>query len=341
MTSKKIYSGLAIALAWPQSYCRQAGAWYDPLMRLLGFNKGYYYQAGHAALVLVDKQTGQCLYFDFGRYHAPMGFARARSGQTDPELKMTSVARFTDSNHRILNLRQILDELQRNESCHGAGPLHAAVTQIDYFSGLAKALEMQQASPMAYGPFVTKGSNCSRFVHSVILAGNPPLANRLRLRFLLPVTPSPMSNVKALEQYMVRNKPMNVPVPKPVALNKESVKCFPPPPAPPAGVSGPLFWLTGLGAGSWFRILPHHNKLVVSRYSPQGILEGEGIFEGRSNDVLPDDFSEMTLTYPSDCSRITLLVNGARLVFEKTDHEAVFCPQPKQGLLQQVQALQG
>ncbi len=28
-------------------------------------------------------------------------------------------------------------------------------------------------SPIPYGPFVAKGSNCSRFVHSVILAGNP------------------------------------------------------------------------------------------------------------------------------------------------------------------------
>ncbi len=341
MTLTKGYSGFAIALAWPQSYCRQAGAWYDPLMRLLGFNKGYYYQAGHAALVLVDKQNGECRYFDFGRYHAPIGFARARSAQTDPELTMSSVARITDSKSRILNLQQIMDELQRNEACHGAGPLHAAVTEVDYLSSLAKALRMQQASPMAYGPFVGKGSNCSRFVHSVILAGNPPLANRLRLRFLLPVTPSPMSNVKALDQYLIRNKPLNLPVIKPAPLDKESVKHFPPPAAPPAGITGHLFWLAGLGAGSWFRIRPQDNKLIVSRYSPQGILEGEGIFESSGNYRPPADFTDVILTYPSDCRKITLLVNGAHLVFEKTDREEALVPQSRHGLLQHVQALQG
>ena len=47
-------SGLAIALAWPQTYCKQPGSWYDPVTEWLGINKNNYYRAGHAATVLID-----------------------------------------------------------------------------------------------------------------------------------------------------------------------------------------------------------------------------------------------------------------------------------------------
>lgn len=340
MTTKKAYSGFAIALAWPQSYCRQAGAWYDPLMRLLGFNKGYFYQAGHAALVLIDKQEGECLYFDFGRYHTPIGYGRVRSNQSDPELKISCRARFSASGNRIMNLKQILDELQANDSCHGEGLLHASVTEIDFQSSLVKALEIQHACPMPYGPFVLEGSNCSRFVHSVILAGKPPLVSQLRLKYLLPVTPSPMSNVKALNQYMVRNKPMPRPVIRPAALDKHSVGQFPKMPAPPQGIEGPLRWLPGLGAGSWFRIEPCDHQLRVARYSLQGMLEGEGLFEGNAVDG-PVDLRNAELDYPSDCMRITLKVNGQKVTFWRKDQKepvSFVLPRPS---VQQVQTLKG
>jgi len=43
-------SGFAIVIAWPGTYCKQAGAWYDTITRFLGINKDYFYKAGHAPL---------------------------------------------------------------------------------------------------------------------------------------------------------------------------------------------------------------------------------------------------------------------------------------------------
>ena len=88
MSSRRKDSGFAIAIAWPQTYCKQPGSWYDPLTALLGINRNNYYRAGHAALVLIDIQGKKCHYFDFGRYHSPFQHGRVRSAETDHDLKM-------------------------------------------------------------------------------------------------------------------------------------------------------------------------------------------------------------------------------------------------------------
>ena len=49
------------------------------------------YRVGHAALILVDKDTGTCSYYDFGRYGTPDGYGRVRNPSDDHDLK--------DSNH--------------------------------------------------------------------------------------------------------------------------------------------------------------------------------------------------------------------------------------------------
>ena len=82
-------TGFVVALAWPANMCRQAGAWYDGLMNLLGISKNHYYRVGHAALVLVKSETGECFYFDFGRYHSPFHHGRVRNATTDHLLSFT------------------------------------------------------------------------------------------------------------------------------------------------------------------------------------------------------------------------------------------------------------
>ena len=62
-------TGFAIAIAWPETYCKQSGGWYEPITQFLGINRNNYYRAGHAALVLIDIANTKCHYFDFGRYH--------------------------------------------------------------------------------------------------------------------------------------------------------------------------------------------------------------------------------------------------------------------------------
>lgn len=197
-----IYNGFAIALAWPETMCRQAGAWYDPLMRLTGISKNYYYKVGHAAVILIESHSGKCHYFDFGRYHAPHGHGRVRDAETDYDLIIQTKAQF-NSKHQITNFVEILAELQKNPSCHGTGQLHAAYCKITFEGAYKKAKQMQENSPHRYGPFIWKGTNCSRFVRTTILAGKPALKHLIKIQLPLTVSPSPKGNVKGLDDYSI------------------------------------------------------------------------------------------------------------------------------------------
>jgi len=272
--------GIAIAIAWPETYCKQPGSWYDPLMLRIGISKHYYYRAGHAALVLVDSASGHCQYFDFGRYHAPYQFGRVRSAATDPGLTVSTKAIISEDGLKILNFSDILEELQQNPECHGDGTIYASYVTIDFEKAIKKALEMQQRSPIPYGPFVFAGSNCSRFVQTVILASKPDLWSSLRLRYLLPFTPTPMSNVNALPNRTAIAKILATPnyCPKPVKKPKWLESTLP---APERHLPIPANaqWLSGEGAGSWFSIISENGSFIIIRYNSTGEIECQGKFK--------------------------------------------------------------
>ena len=45
-------------------------------------------RVGHAAICLINPQSNEVLYYDFGRYITPRGFGRARNKYTDPDLAL-------------------------------------------------------------------------------------------------------------------------------------------------------------------------------------------------------------------------------------------------------------
>lgn len=185
----------AVMLAWPETKCKQAGAWYDPIMRRVGFNREGYYQVGHAAVVLINGENGKCSYYDFGRYHAPKGHGRVRSEFTDHDLKLVCEIQFDDAGTPT-NLQYLLDELQQKKACHGDGNLHAGIAEIDFDKAHSKAGLMQQRTFIPYGPFVRTGTNCSRFVQQVTLAGIRPGIQKIGLTFPLMLTPTPKWNTR-------------------------------------------------------------------------------------------------------------------------------------------------
>jgi len=193
-----MHTGFAISIAWPETLCKQAGAWYDSLMNTLGFSKNNYYKVGHAAVVLVEIQTGNCYYFDFGRYHAPFGHGRVRDSETDHDLQIHSKALVSNSSNELQNFKEILLELTENRACHGSGTLHASYTRINFEKAFSLAKKMQDMSPLKYGPFVIQGTNCSRFVRTIVLSGDPPIVDKLKLYVPLTISPSPIGNVKSL-----------------------------------------------------------------------------------------------------------------------------------------------
>ena len=159
MSKQVKHTGIAIALAWPQTYCKQPGAWYDPLTLLLGINQNNFYKVGHAALVLIDKEKSKAHYFDFGRYHAPYKHGRVRNTETDHELEIKTIPQLNNDSQRLENFRDLLYELQTNPACHGEGELFASHCSVNFEKAYAKAHHMLEASPIPYGPFRYNGSN--------------------------------------------------------------------------------------------------------------------------------------------------------------------------------------
>lgn len=203
-----MYTGFAIALAWPETPCKQAGAWYDSIMTKLGISKNNYYKVGHAAVILIDKNSGKCFYFDFGRYHSPAGFGRVRDQETDHDLKISTSAKISDSG-MIINYEEIVQEVYFNLSCHGKGQLHSSYIKINFERAIQNAKYMQKKSPWKYGPFIWNGTNCSRFVRTIILTGNPPLFTFIKLLLPISVTPTPIGNVLSMKNRAVSNHKIN------------------------------------------------------------------------------------------------------------------------------------
>ena len=71
-----------------------------------------YVRAGHAALLLIDVQTGTLDYYDFGRYTCPQGYGRVRGKITDNELDFPIAAEIKDGH--LINLNELLSFLATN-----------------------------------------------------------------------------------------------------------------------------------------------------------------------------------------------------------------------------------
>jgi hypothetical protein len=180
-------SGILVALAWPNTYCKGTGAWYDTLAEKLGISKNNYYRVGHAALVLINTANGAAEYFDFGRYHCPPGQGRVRSAQTDRDLSLNFKA-VLKQDGQLENLSDLVEELSGMPQCHGEGHLIAAQSLINHQKSRAFIASLEAKELITYGPFVKKGTNCARFVMSTLDHG----FEKFNWRLFLAKYPSPM-----------------------------------------------------------------------------------------------------------------------------------------------------
>lgn len=190
-------SATIIALAWPDTKVIHEGKWYDEPMRWVGAIKNGYYNAGHAAFLLINNFTGDIEYFDFGRYQTPTKYGRVRSKMTDPDISMKHKALI--SHGVILNLEEILLERFNNKACHGYGRLTAAIVKdVAYDKALAKVIKMQNREVIYYGPFEFKGTTCSRFVAKIVLFSKKDWVTKLMIIFPYTISATPRSNNKVL-----------------------------------------------------------------------------------------------------------------------------------------------
>ncbi len=271
-----------ITIAWPRALAKQTDAGYNDVARALGINRRGYYRAGHAALILVNAADSSCHYFDFGRYHSPFGTGRVRSATSDHDLALRTKAHI--QGRRILNFRELLEEVLKNPSSHASGPMWAGYVRADFQSAVEAAERLQEASPTVYGPFVKGGTNCTRFVRTVALKAKMPLAHRARMAVVPMLTPTPLNNVAALWHHV------RIPKKENVVLEECKVRRYCPPvlldttlPAPPRPITVPedAQWVAGETSGSWFQLTPEGDgpstssgqAFRLTRYCGDGPME--------------------------------------------------------------------
>lgn len=305
--------GIAIVLAWPETYCKNAGSWYDGLMSRLRICLNGFYRVGHSAIVLIDSNNGSCYYFDFGRYHSPVGNGRVRDVETDNDLIILDLA--DNSEEQIVaGIKNITKGLESKLSCHGQGQIIYSSVVIDFAKAYSFAKRKQLSGALPYGPFVVNGSNCSRFVRSVLLNSGLRFTDWLKIKFLLPFTPTPASNVSAFRKRFE------------VFTHKGACELLTyaspgilPPPDRPSGISLEAKWLSGEGAGSWFYLSKQGNNYSMCRYSSSGELECKGTFMLEENNTSKEfnitQFYEFD--YLSHCQQIKVRQQSCVFIFNR------------------------
>ena len=187
--------GIILTLAYPETIVSHAEEWYSPLLKYVSIGSKKHVRAGHAALVLIDKDTGVLEYHDFGRYITSSPNGRVRGRETDFELNFPLKAEI--ENDRIKNLEQILKFLATHPKLtHGEGRLYASVcSTIDYRKAREHITMMQHRGFIRYAAFISDACNCARFVTDALIASvtNPDIKSKLirSKRF----TPSTIGNV--------------------------------------------------------------------------------------------------------------------------------------------------
>ena len=292
---------LALVMAWPDQTARGDERWMA-ILKQLGIVKNLNFKVGHAAIILVHRQTGSLAYFDFGRYITPRGYGRARSVESDPRLALETEARVADDG-TIVNLNEILDELhQLEDATHGGGRLFFSVTNgLSYPMAKQFAKAIVDQGPIKYGAIATGNNSCSRFVAQVLLAGFTD-KHQARRRITLPecIKPSPMSNVvnaspdrtvycyhegKLETLRMNRWHSLSFQVDQLLHnLSADKSKNLPSdcepgniaePQQRPETVPAAAQWLGGIGEGAWFILEQDidNNALLVSKYAMDGSEE--------------------------------------------------------------------
>ncbi|WP_340154833.1 DUF6695 family protein [uncultured Winogradskyella sp.] len=305
-----------ISLAYPDTIVRISDEKLVPYLKYINIGCENYVRAGHAALVLIDKQTGNLEYFDFGRYTSPKCYGRVRGKRTDNELDFPLTAKISDGS--ITNLDAILSFLATNpELTHGDGKLVASVcSAINYDLAKAFIMQLQQKAFVRYGAFLKNGSNCSRFVTDTLISSINDKKKRKKLIKSKRFTPSTVGNVEiaATESMVYEVSELGDIMEFTSTSKSENRRCFLDglkgyepnlignlKPKVVSGIAKHAQWLDGIGAGAWFELhdLANEIEFRFRRVSPYGNIDCDRIYQIDSEGF--DITDEYQFLHPSNC----------------------------------------
>lgn len=325
-------TGIILTLAYPDTIVRISDEKLVPYLRFVGVGTKNYVRAGHAALVLFEKSTGNLLYFDFGRYICPQGYGRVRGKDTDSELDFSLKAQIKDG--KILNLKDILKFLATNPKLiHGEGKLIASVCDaIDYKKAKDYISMMQHRHFIRYAAFIKDATNCSRFITTTLIASVTNSNIKKKLIKSTRFTPSTISNVILANTgscvYEVSDEGEISEFKS--SIRKENIRCFLDTlktyeptlignqhPIAVDGVHEKAQWLGGIGAGAWFELHKTDNKTEYNyrKIAPSGSINVDGIFV--VNDSAFNYQEDFNFVHYSNCRFFHVEQNDTVFRFER------------------------
>ncbi len=189
------HTGAIVILAYPEEFVSMIPAWYRKPLEWIGMVNHGKIAAGHAAMALINKETGDIHYGDFGRYITSFGYGRTRMAATDPDVEFTYKVLFKDGEivDKVALFQHIFEHPERT---HGGDVMYVSLNQdVDFDACYKFMTTMNKRGSMIYDPFGKGRSNCSRFVFDSILAGMTSDQERKKLRRKNPLTSSPLGNV--------------------------------------------------------------------------------------------------------------------------------------------------
>lgn len=189
------HTGAIIILAYPEEFVSMIPAWYRKPLEWIGMVNHGKIAAGHAAMALVNKETGEIHYGDFGRYITSFGYGRTRMAATDPDVHFDYKVAFKDG--EIVDKIALFQHIfEHPEKTHGGDVMYVSLNQdVDFDKCYEFITTMNAKGSIKYDPFGAGRSNCSRFVYDSILKGMTTKKARKKLKRKSPVTPSPLGNV--------------------------------------------------------------------------------------------------------------------------------------------------
>ncbi len=281
-----------LIMAYPDTLVTSPKSFYYKPLSFLGVIQKGKTCAGHAALVLIKKDTGIIEYADFGRYITPYGKGRVRTILTDPEVDIPIKATFNNTGE-ITNIEEILIYLEAHpEKTHGDGRLVASLCdQINYAKAKEFISDLQMRGSIPYSLRVPNGSNCARFVADAVKEST--VSKKIRSKYVYSAwpTPSPLGNAakgnttgfwevehgtiktytKSVFLEVVKNfMPWETKAKLPQTIS--AIGCTEEPTR--SGKSKKGDWLGGIGAGAWFHLSQcvdlSPNQYRIKRIDPKG-----------------------------------------------------------------------
>ncbi|WP_100613402.1 DUF6695 family protein [Confluentibacter citreus] len=325
-------TGIILTLAYPETIVMVSKEWFSPYLRFLGVGKKNYLMAGHAALVLINKETCVLEYHDFGRYITSEPHGRVRGKDTDNELDFPLMARIKDGN--IENLNEILEFLGTHPKLtHGDGKLVASVCNaIDYHKARTHITHMQEQHFIRYAAFIKNACNCARFVTDTLIASVTDLKIKKKLEISNWFTPSTVGNVLLAntEAHAFEVSQTGVISKYSGSQKSENRRCFLDKleshqpnfigtlqPKPVAGVHENAQWLSGIAAGAWFELheTTNNSHYRFRRISPHGNIDVDAEYKIDNNNF--NYHKPFEFVHYSNCKFFHVKQDGVVFRFER------------------------